>query len=100
MTMKEKRIWFGNRRRMQWVKAWRESPAQGRLAYSEITQFVNGGAGLNASLDGAGDFTFQWNAASPDDLAFVHAYAQGRYGRELVYWTDPMYAHRNLLPAR
>jgi hypothetical protein len=98
--MKEKRIWFGNRRRMQWVKPWAPSPEHNLLAFNDLGEFTNGGASLHTSLDASGDYTFEWTGASPDVLEFVHAYARGRYGRELMYWTDPLYAHRNLLPPR
>jgi hypothetical protein len=97
--MKERRVWFGNRRRMQWVKPWRPSPEFNPHAYGELTDLANGGLAFTGSLDYAGDYTKEW-AGTADELEFLRAYRNGRYGRELMYWIDPSYAHRNILPAR
>jgi hypothetical protein len=92
-----KRIWFGNRRFMQWCEPYAASPEYGRRRLQVTTEFDNGGYGIEQTLDGSMHFTLSWNARSVDDLAFVFDYASGLYGTEPLYWSDPMYAHRNAL---
>ncbi len=90
-----KYIWFGNRRYMGWFKPYRASPEQSRSGYEQSTDYLSGGGAIDQSLDGHDEFSLVWSTDNPDTLAFVRDFRDGRYGRELMYWTDPMFAKRN-----
>ncbi|MFF2388954.1 hypothetical protein [Agromyces sp. NPDC058104] len=91
------RLWFGNRRLMQWVKPYKAEASYDTDRYESMSTYLSGGLGLDASLDGHARRTLEWAMTNARELAFIWDYARGRYGDELVYWHDPMYSPENAL---
>lgn len=95
------RMWFGTRERMQWIDTPNSganvSPS-GVLAEADL---INGGAFVRNSVDSHKNYSFTWGDSADRRLASIlRAYANGSYGRGLMYFLDPMYYETNLLPQR
>jgi hypothetical protein len=95
------RMWFGTREKMGWI----ETPQSGaNVSSSGMTaevDLLSGGAYVRNSIDSHKNFSFSWGDSADTTLASaLRAYANGTYGRGLIYFQDPMYFETNVLPQR
>ena len=95
------KMWFGTTDYMQWIDA----PVSGADMSPE--GWGVGGTLLNGGGYGVGSFgshkvyTFEWKGSSaPRAAQLMKSYADGTYGRGLLYFIDPLIYGLNILPAR
>mgnify|MGYP003417739565 len=95
----EKRMWFGTEERMGWI----ETPLSGAdvspAGWSADATMLNGGGFALNSWASHKRFSFGWGESATRQLAStLHSYADGSFGRGLLYFLDPMWYEINVLP--
>lgn len=95
------KMWFGTKEKMGWI----ETPDTGAdvspQGYSTEATLLDGGGFARNSWDSHKRFQFAWPDSSSRALAsLMHGYANGSYGRGLIYFQDPMYYDTNVLARR
>lgn len=106
---------FGNRERM-WIGTvdpttgaprmnWIPTPDTGadvsHSGFSAEAVLLNGGGYTRNSWDSHKVYQFSWGQSGSLQLAsVVQGYANGSFGRGLLYFNDPMYYGTNILPSR
>lgn len=94
-------LWFGTEQRMGWFR----TPLRGADAspegWAEGGTLLNGGGYQFTSWGSHKNYQFEWGAATPTKYAqTLKSYADGTYGRGLIYFYDPLIYGRNVMPAR
>lgn len=95
------KMWFGTKDKMVWI----ETPDSGAdvspQGSSADQVLLDGGGFVRNSWDSHKRYQFGWPDSSSRELASImHGYANGTYGRGLIYFQDPMYYDTNVLARR
>lgn len=92
-------MWFGTERKMQWIEMPQTGADASPLGASATSTLINGGGWTRNSWASHKQYEFSWGDSATRELAnTIHAYANGTYGRGLIYFIDPMFAEINILP--
>lgn len=99
--MANEKMWFGTADYMQWIDPPLSGAEMSPEGWSAGGTSINGGGwGVN-SFGSHKTYTFEWSDASAIEAAMLmKSYADGTYGRGLIYFLDPLSYGRNVLPAR
>lgn len=94
-------LWFGTVNHMQWVA----TPLRGAESSPEGWQaggtLLNGGGWQTNSWGSHKVYNYEWPSySSPEVAQLMKSYADGSYGRGLLYFLDPVTYSQNILPAR
>ena len=92
------KVWFGTRAHMQWVKAPAIDYENGDVGFSNVTQFLNGGAAVRGSVAAHRELTLSWNLLDLQESQRILNYARGVYGQGFIHWADPFAMQVNALP--
>lgn len=98
-----KRLWFGTA--IGGGMGWFYTPLQGAEmnpeAWSNGGALLSGGGYQQNSFGSHKTYTFEWpSSSSREAAALMKAYADGTYGRGLIYFIDPLIYDKNILPAQ
>lgn len=79
-------IYFGNRDKMQWVKAPAVDYDASRIGWSNQMNYLNGGTSVRSSVSSHATAALGWNKMSAEEAqAILRPLRSGK----LVYWVDP-----------
>lgn len=69
--------------------------------WGETATYLNGGAAVRNSFDSHKNYTMEWrDSSAPRAAQLVKSFADGTFGRGLMYFHDPVTYLHNVLPAR
>lgn len=95
----ERRIYFGTKERMVWVRAPQIDYDASKIGWEGgTTQFLNGGAYVRRSTTAHKQYNFTWTNLSRDEIRLINDFADGVYGDGPIYFIDPFAADKNVLP--
>lgn len=94
-------LYFGTEEVMEWFP----TPLRGATANPEGWQvsgsLLSGGGYSSASWGSHKNYRFEWGSATPSKYAQrMKSFADGTFGRGLIYFHNPLDYEKNLLPAR
>lgn len=92
-------IYFGTKNYMQWVADYKVDVDAGKGGWSARADFQNGGAWVRRSKAAAKEYTLSWNMRPREDVQPILDYADGLYGDGYIYFTNPLWMDKNVLPA-
>lgn len=97
-----KRLWFGT---ASGGMDWFYTPLKGAEMHPEGWTtggtLLSGGGYQQNSFGSHKTYTFEWpSSSSREAAALMKAYADGTYGRGLIYFIDPLIYDKNILPAQ
>ena len=93
------KMWFGTKERMGWVETPQSGANVSPTGMTAEADLLNGGAYVRNSWGSHKNYEFSWGDAADRQLAsLLHGYANGTYGRGLIYFQDPMFFETNILP--
>lgn len=93
-----KEMWFGTRGFMRWVPCPAINYDASQTGYSQVLNYLNGGAATVSSMTGSKGYNLSWAMVSRESGRMITDYAAGVYGEPLMYWADPFAMDTNLLP--
>lgn len=96
--MAMKRMYFGTRERMVWVKAPAINADLSKNKWSTSGTYLNGGGYARSSVTGHMVYQFSWNLDKAENIYAVLDYESGLYGSDLIYFLDPFALTENVLP--
>lgn len=81
------------------------SPLRGMASspqgWQESGTYLSGGAAVRGSFDSHKTYAMEWRESSaPRAAQVLKSFADGTYGRGLLFFQDPVTYHHNVLPAR
>lgn len=92
-------MWFGTEHLMQWIETPQTGADSSPTGWSTDATMINGGGFAVNSWGSHKRYGYGWGDTASRELAsLIHAYANGTYGRGLIYFLDPMYYETNVLP--
>jgi hypothetical protein len=96
-------VYFGNSSYQTWVKAPASGMDAGSAGYSEVVEFLNGGASVRRSQQTHRNFDMSWTGSMnsgviDSDLHVIKDFYDGIYGDGPFYWNDPFAVNQNILP--
>lgn len=99
---KRNALWFGT---LSGGMDWFPTPIQGAEmspeGWSGGGTLLNGGGYQTNSFGSHKTYTFEWPQSSSREVAgLMKGYADGTYGRGLIYFIDPLIYDQNILPAQ
>lgn len=97
MALDSKKVWFGTRDLMQWVKAPATNMGRARRQWESGTGFLNGGQSLLSSNYSALAYTMAWSVLDRETENAISGYFEQAYGDGLLYFSDP-FAWDNVMP--
>lgn len=93
------RMWFGTERRMQWIEIPQTGADVSTVGSSANEVLINGGGWARNSWASHKRYEFSWgNSVSREVANAIQGYSSGTFGRGLIYFIDPMWADKNILP--
>lgn len=93
-------LWFGTVDKMGWVATPNRGADVSPEGWNEGGSLLNGGAYQLNSFNSAKNYVFEWPESSSREAAqLMKSYADGTYGRGLIYFVDPLCYTTNILPA-
>lgn len=102
MTVAESRrknLWFGTREFMQWIPTPNRGASTGGEGWQAGGTTLNGGGYQFNSFGSHRNYIFEWpNSSAKEASALMSAYADGTYGRGLIYFIDPLIYDQNVFP--
>lgn len=94
-------FWFGTERRMDWFPTPNRGADMSPSGWGESGELLNGGGYVFSSFGSHKNYSFEWPSSSRTEFAqLMKAYADGTYGRGLIYFQDCLMFETNVLPAR
>lgn len=94
-------LWFGTLEWMQWMPTPISGGDMSPESWTSEGTLVNGGGYSLNSWGSHKTYTFEWPESSSREVAMkMKSYADGTYGRGLIYFLDPLSYDKNILPAR
>lgn len=96
--MSKKRVYFGTKEKMSWVKAPSINMVRGVEKFGSSGTYTNGGGYVLGSAGSHENYDLSWSLTDSEDIDLVQMYYSGIYGSGLIYWSDPFVSHRNALP--
>lgn len=93
-------FWFGTEERMGWFPTPNRGAATGATGWESGGSLLNGGGWQQGSFGSARNYIFEWPGSSSRQVSqLMKSYADGSYGRGLIYFLDPLIYDQNILPA-
>lgn len=93
----DKKVWFGTRDLMQWVKAPATNVGTARRVWESGTGFLSGGYSQITSNYSALTYTMSWNVLDSETADTISGYVNKIYGDGLLYYSDP-FSWSNVMP--
>lgn len=95
------KLWFGTEGRMKWFRTPNAGADVSPIGWSSEGVDLNGGGYVFSSFGSHKQYQYSWKGSSSRAIAQeMKTYADGTYGRGLIYFTDPTIYHLNVLPAK
>lgn len=93
-------FWFGTEERMGWLPTPNRGASTGAIGWESGGGLLNGGGWQQGSFGSARSYIFEWPGSSSRQVSqLMKSYADGSYGRGLIYFLDPLIYNQNLFPA-
>ena len=93
-------LWFGTLNRFSWVPTPNRGADVSPVGWQAGGELLSGGAWQLHSFNSAKNYQFEWPTSSSREAAqLIKSYADGTYGRGLIYFVDPLIYDVNVLPA-
>lgn len=94
------RLFFGTENRMTWFPTPLTGAASSPVGMEAGGNLVNGGGYQYNSFGSHKEYTYEWGGAAAREAAqLMKSFADGTYGRGLIYFTSPLSYSTNVLPA-
>lgn len=94
------KFWFGTVDRMGWFPTPNRGADVSSIGWQAGGEMLNGGAYQLNSFGSAKNFIFEWPSSSAREVAQkMKSFADGAFGRGLIYFVDPLTWGTNVLPA-
>lgn len=98
---RQRGFWFGTEEKSGWFPTPNRGADMSPTGWEDSGTLLNGGGYNFSSFGSHKQYTFEWPASSQRKYAeLLKAYADGTYGRGLIYFVDCLMFDRNVLPAR
>lgn len=95
------KMWFGTTDYAQWIDAPNTGADMSPEGWGSTGNLLNGGGWGVGSFGSHKMYAFEWKGSSaPRAAQLMKSYADGTYGRGLLYFIDPLIYELNILPAR
>lgn len=95
-----RKLWFGTLDRMEWLPTPNRGADVSPEGWNAGGGLLSGGAYQLGSFNSAKNYSFEWPSSSSRQAAqLMKSYADGSYGRGLIYFIDPLTYNTNVLPA-
>lgn len=95
-----RKFWFGTLGRMSWYPTPNRGADVSSYGWEAGGNLLNGGGYQLNSYGSHGNYIFEWPSSSSQEVAQkMKSYADGSYGRGLIYFLDPLIYKTNILPA-
>ena len=75
-----KKMYFGTREKMQWVKCPATNISRNRAKWQETGAYLNGGAFSAASAYSHMEYNIAWNLMASEEAAKIMSYFEGMHG--------------------
>lgn len=93
-------LWFGTEEKMGWLPTPNRGAQTGGTGWSAEGTTLNGGGFQLNSFGSHRQYIFEWPSTSSAKMAqLMKSYADGSFGRGLIYFLDPLIYMTNVLPA-
>lgn len=93
-------LWFGTEERMAFFPTPNRGANTGASGWESGGSTINGGGYQLNSFGSARNYLFEWPSSSTRQVAqIMKSYADGSYGRGLIYFLDPLTYTTNVFPA-
>lgn len=93
-------LWFGTVNRMGWVPTPNRGADVSPVGWQAGGELLSGGAWQLHSFNSAKNYQFEWPTSSSREAAqLIKTFADGTYGRGLIYFVDPLIYDINVFPA-
>lgn len=93
-------FWFGTEEKMTWMPTPNRGAQTGGSGWSAEGTTLNGGGFQLNSFGSHRQYIFEWPSTSSAKMAqLMKSYADGSFGRGLIYFIDPLIYTTNVLPA-
>lgn len=94
------KLFFGTVNRMVWFPTPLSSAASSPIGMESGGNLVNGGGYQYNSFGSHKEYAYEWGGAAAREAAqLMKSYADGTYGRGLIYFVSPLSYSTNVLPA-
>lgn len=94
-------LWFGTQNYMRWLPTPNSGADSSPTGWQEEGTLANGGGYSFSSHGSHKRFTYEWPTSSARETAqLMKSFADGSYGRGLLYFISPLIYDTNILPAR
>lgn len=92
---------FGTQRYLQMIEAPLRAADESPDGWSVDGTLLNGGGYALNSFGSHKTYTYEWRGTSAPEVAqTMKSYADGTFGREMIYFINPVTYKRNVLPAQ
>ena len=97
---KRRHFWFGTEQLMQWLPTPNRGAQTGSEGWTAEGQLLNGGRSQLGSFGSHREYVFEWPSTSTAKASqTMKSYADGTFGRGLIYFLDPLIYTTNIFPA-
>lgn len=97
---KRRHFWFGTEQLMQWMPTPNRGAQTGSEGWTAEGQLLNGGSSQLGSFGSHREYVFEWPSTSTAKASqTLKSYADGSFGRGLIYFLDPLIYTTNIFPA-
>ena len=97
---RRKKLWFGTLEHSQWLPTPNSGADVSASGWGDGGDLLNGGAYSFGSWGSHRTYQYEWPVSSSREAASIMtSYANGTYGRGLLYFQDPLTYDTNVLPA-
>ena len=97
---KRQHFWFGTEQLMQWLPTPNRGAQTGSEGWTAEGQLLNGGSSQLGSFGSHREYVFEWPSTSTAKASqTMKSYADGTFGRGLIYFLDPLIYTTNIFPA-
>lgn len=95
----DKVMWFGTEQRASFIPAPLASAEMSQVGWEASAQLLGGGAMQRNSFASHREYVFEWSDGSTRSAQqLMESYANGTFGRGLIYFHDPLNYTMNVLP--
>lgn len=96
-----RKLWFGTPNSMRWMPTPNRGADVSPSGWGTSGTTLNGGGYAFNSFGSHKQYVFEWpSTSSREDAQMLKSYADGTYGRDLIYFVDPLTYTTNVLPAQ
>lgn len=93
-------LWFGTEQRSMWFPTPNRGADMSPSGWSADGTLLNGGGFQLNSFNSHKQYMFEWPSTSSRQVAqLMKSFADGSFGRGLIYFVDPLIYDTNILPA-